>query len=81
MFDVAAAYDKLRPFALSAQDRCLHDSLALVAFLASEGVFARWVIGVRARPTLTGHTGQIHLLIGIEVRLGLWSCQRGRASA
>ena len=46
----AAAYDRLRPFALTARDRCLHDSLTLVGFMASEGLFPQWVIGVRTRP-------------------------------
>lgn len=46
----AAAYDRLRPFALTARDRCLHDSLTLVGFMASEGLFPHWVIGVRTRP-------------------------------
>jgi Transglutaminase-like superfamily len=50
MLEAAAAYEKLRPFALTAQDKCLHDSLTLVDFLAAEGLFPRWVIGVRARP-------------------------------
>jgi hypothetical protein len=45
-----AAYERLRPFAFSAHRNCLHDSLALVAFLASEGAFPRWVIGVKTRP-------------------------------
>jgi Transglutaminase-like superfamily len=49
-FSTAAAYDRLRPFGFTAQDRCLHDSLALVGFLAAEGVLARWVIGVKTRP-------------------------------
>ncbi len=45
-----AAYERLRPFALSAHNNCLHDSLTLVAFLACEGAFPRWVIGVKTRP-------------------------------
>jgi hypothetical protein len=45
-----AAYERLRPFAFSAHKNCLQDSLALVAFLASEGAFPRWVIGVKTRP-------------------------------
>lgn len=45
-----AAYERLRPFAFSAHKNCLHDSLALVAFLACEGAFPRWVIGVKTRP-------------------------------
>lgn len=44
------AYEKLRPLVLTAQDKCLHDSLALVGFLASEGAFPHWVIGVKTRP-------------------------------
>jgi hypothetical protein len=46
----AAAYDRLRPLVLTAQDRCLHDSLALLAFLAPEGLHPRWVVGVRVSP-------------------------------
>ncbi|BAL94043.1 lasso peptide biosynthesis B2 protein [Rubrivivax gelatinosus] len=45
-----ARYDKLRPLAFAAQDRCLYDSLALLLFLASEGHCPRWVVGVRTRP-------------------------------
>jgi len=45
-----AAYERLRPFAFSAHKNCLHDSLALVAFLAAEDTFPRWVIGVKTRP-------------------------------
>lgn len=50
MWSSTAAYEKLRPLFLTAQDKCLHDSLALVGFLASEGAFPRWVIGVKTRP-------------------------------
>jgi hypothetical protein len=45
-----AAYLRLRPFAFTAHDRCLHDSLTLIHFLTSERVPARWVIGVRTQP-------------------------------
>lgn len=48
--NAVAAYERLRPLVYSAQGRCLHDSLALVVFLAQEGILARWVIGVQARP-------------------------------
>lgn len=44
------SYMRLRPFALSSHDRCLHDSLTLIHFLTTEGLFARWVIGVRVNP-------------------------------
>lgn len=50
MWSSAAAYERLRPLAMSAQDKCLHDSLALISFLALEGAFPRWVIGVKTRP-------------------------------
>lgn len=50
MWSGTAAYEKLRPLFLTAQDKCLHDSLALVGFLAWEGAFPRWVIGVKTRP-------------------------------
>ena len=46
----AACYMHLRPFALTTHDRCLHDSLTLVHFLAGQGLFPRWIIGVRAHP-------------------------------
>lgn len=45
-----AAYNRLRPLFFTTQDRCLHDSLALIGFLASEGCFPNWVIGVKTRP-------------------------------
>ena len=45
-----AAYQRLRLFAFTAHDRCLHDALTLVGFLADEGIAAHWVIGVRTRP-------------------------------
>ena len=50
VFSVAAVYDTLRPFALTARDKCLQDSLALIDFMASERLFPRWVIGVKTRP-------------------------------
>jgi hypothetical protein len=48
--EAVAAYMRMRPFVLSAHDRCLNDSLTLLHFLAAEGAFPRWVIGVRTRP-------------------------------
>jgi hypothetical protein len=50
MRNAVAAFDRLRPLAFSARDRCLHDSLTLVGFLAHEGVLAHWVVGVRTQP-------------------------------
>ncbi|WP_431286735.1 lasso peptide biosynthesis B2 protein [Roseateles chitinivorans] len=46
----ALAFDRLRPLAFSARDRCLHDSLSLVFFLLAQGLSARWVIGVKTNP-------------------------------
>jgi len=43
-------YMRLRPFVFSARDRCLHDSLSLIRFLAARALFPQWVIGVRTRP-------------------------------
>lgn len=43
-------YLRMRPFVISSQDRCLHDSLTLLHFLATERLYPRWVIGVRTRP-------------------------------
>jgi Transglutaminase-like superfamily len=45
-----AAYNRLRPLFFTTQDQCLHDSLALIGFLAGEGCFPNWVIGVKTRP-------------------------------
>jgi hypothetical protein len=47
---LASTYERLRPLALSAEDQCLRDSLALMNFLSAEGASAQWVIGVKARP-------------------------------
>lgn len=46
----AACYLRLRPFASTTHDRCLNDSLTLIHFLATQGLFPQWVIGVRANP-------------------------------
>ena len=57
-----ADYEKLRPFVFTAQERCLHDSLALVGYLAAQGALPRWVIGVKTCPfgahswVQSGHT-------------------------
>ena len=45
-----ASYAKMRPLVFTSRDQCLYDSLALINFLAREGMFPRWVIGVGARP-------------------------------
>ncbi len=45
-----AAYLRLRPLLFTAHDRCLHDSLNLLGFLAAEGWFPNWVIGVATQP-------------------------------
>lgn len=50
MAAAVAAYTRLRPLALTAHDRCLNDSLTLIHFLASRGLFPQWVIGVRVHP-------------------------------
>ncbi|KQV46952.1 hypothetical protein ASC95_25910 [Pelomonas sp. Root1217] len=48
--DAVSAYMRLRPFLFTAHDKCLHDSLTLIRFLARRGMFPAWVIGVRTRP-------------------------------
>jgi hypothetical protein len=45
-----SSYMRVRPFIFSARERCLHDSLSLIRFLAARSLFPRWVIGVRTRP-------------------------------
>jgi len=58
----ASAFERLRPLVFTAQEKCLYDSLALMAFLASEGLFPRWIIGVKTGPfgahawVQSGHT-------------------------
>jgi hypothetical protein len=44
------SFARLRVFLFSHRDKCLHDSLALLEFLARYGIFPDWVFGVRARP-------------------------------
>lgn len=46
----ALKFAMLRPFAFTARDQCLRDSLALMAYLAPLGLRAHWIIGVRTRP-------------------------------
>ena len=43
-------FGRLRVFLFSHREKCLHDSLALLEFLARYGIFPCWVFGVRARP-------------------------------
>jgi len=50
MRDAVGAYQKLRPLVFTAHDKCLHDSLALLDFLAGEEILATWVLGVRTGP-------------------------------
>jgi hypothetical protein len=48
--DLVDAFDRMRVFLFSSREECLHDSLAVLEFLAQHGVFPTWVFGVRARP-------------------------------
>lgn len=50
MRQLVDAFDRLRVFLFSSREECLHDSLAVIEFLAQHGVFPDWVFGVRARP-------------------------------
>jgi hypothetical protein len=45
-----AVFDRLRPFAFTARNACLFESLAMIEFLASFGVAASWVFGVQTAP-------------------------------
>jgi hypothetical protein len=40
----------MRVFLFSSREECLHDSLAVLEFLARHELFPTWVFGVRARP-------------------------------
>jgi hypothetical protein len=48
--DLTRTFLHLRPFAYAARDRCLLDSLTLAEFLASYGIGATCIFGVRANP-------------------------------
>lgn len=48
--EAVSSYMRLRPFLFTAHDKCLHDSLTLIRFLARRWMFPAWVIGVRTRP-------------------------------
>jgi hypothetical protein len=44
------AFGRMRVFLFSSREECLHDSLAVLEFLARHELFPSWVFGVRARP-------------------------------
>ncbi len=44
------AFERMRVFLFSSRNECLHDSLAVLEFLARYRIFPSWVFGVRARP-------------------------------
>jgi hypothetical protein len=48
--DLTRTFIHLRPLVYAARDRCLLDSLALAEFLASHGIRATCIFGVRANP-------------------------------
>jgi hypothetical protein len=45
-----SAYTHIRPFVYGQKSRCLLDSLTLLEFLACDGVYPAWVIGVQVHP-------------------------------
>jgi hypothetical protein len=55
ILDLVRIFRALRPFLYTAKNHCLFDSIALLEFLASFGVFPTWVIAVRTRP-FAAHT-------------------------
>jgi hypothetical protein len=48
--ELMSAFARLRVFLFSTRDECLHDSLAVLEFLARHDLFPSWVFAVRARP-------------------------------
>jgi hypothetical protein len=48
--ELTAVFIDLRPLLFSSRDKCLFESLVLIEFLASHGLFPGWVFGVQARP-------------------------------
>ena len=48
--DLVGVFGRLSPFVFTARDACLFNSLALLNFLASYGLFPTWVFGVRTGP-------------------------------
>lgn len=53
--DSVSVYQRLRPLVFTVRDKCLFDSLALIEFLAAEGMHPQWVIGVKTHP-FTAHS-------------------------
>lgn len=45
-----SAYTHVRPFIFGQKARCLLDSLTLLEFLARDGLYPTWVIGVQVHP-------------------------------
>jgi hypothetical protein len=54
MRKLVEAFMRYRVFVFSSKNECLFDSLALLEFLASFGIYADWVFGVQTRP-FTAH--------------------------
>ncbi len=48
--ELVDAFARLRVFLFSTREECLHDSLAVLEFLARHDLFPSWVFAVRARP-------------------------------
>lgn len=48
--DAVASYHRMRPLIMTSHDKCLHDSLTLLRYLAAHNMYPRWVVGVRIRP-------------------------------
>ena len=44
------AFMRYRIYLFSSKNECLYDSLALIEFLARNGIYADWVFGVQTRP-------------------------------
>lgn len=47
---LAVTYQRIRPIFLTAQGKCVLDSLVLIEFLARYEVFPSWVFGVQTQP-------------------------------
>ena len=48
--ELVATFNRLRPFAFSANTFCLYDSLALLEFLAMYDSYPCWIVGVHTSP-------------------------------
>lgn len=58
--DLISVFRRLRMYTFTASSNCLFNALTLRRFLASNGILARWVVGVRTNPFGAHSWVQLH---------------------